>query len=939
MKKLLTFVAVIALMFTASVCAFSAGGLSEDPADSYVKQTAPHEDEDISLWFEPSFKKVLTSDTTPSGKDTYSVYMAKNEVENAQFVLYSDTNKDKLSVKVTNFTNSDGDVIPAELYYEMYVTVDKVNPNSILGTDDSSELIRSGETPDPVVPLSKIRTFTLNGGKSQAFFIKLRSSESTPSGWYSATLNVLDGSKQIVKTATVYAYVWDFVISEKTELQTAFYISNPDNTSDSYKAYYDYLLDNRLCGMDIPMQGTTYMDPSNPYFTNERVSAIRVSESGCGNVSRYLDIFPTAYSKYGEIYDRMKSSDIWETVKDKLYFYTADEPLPVPDDHSLANADDVIERANFLRNYWDDPRIVVPICEEHAYPNAAFTNPLTTYPTRDLYDSTQAFMDNGSITLWCPRIYAFTPKSEIDAYGKYNGIENPAGWSDQIRTMSGPYSSAFSNSYYSYFNWEAVNGYYADRFNSYMSVANDSGKNVESWTYSAGWNKSYSYCNHLIENTGLQTKMLFWQLYQEDVTGYLYYGTNNWNEYDVNNGYFIDKTVTGDKTTSQWKTNKLPYANGYSIYGNGVLFYNSKQAQIMGVSGVVGSLRVEIMRDGVEEYQMFKMLEELKGEGYAKSIVSKVSSNVVNYLSMPNFTANKSADVDNYDYMEAVRRELGNAVEAASNAEKCIHQWNDGETVKKATCLEMGEKTFTCKLCGAEKTEVIPTLHTTGECYSIISGNAATCTKDSTLLLKCAICGHEKYDRTKAFHNDPSHYIYTSRDGSNHIVSCDVCNAQLDVSAHILLTRNTATCTEDGVYEKYCRYCDYTEQSGIAEAKGHDLVSHRTEATCTEDGFDGLACTRCSYTEATVIPAKGHSYENGICTVCKERDPDFSLDLTGDINNDNAVNLKDSNILKNILIGEYIPTDEESATADIDGDGYITTKDSYLLKRIIAHAE
>ncbi len=30
--------------------------------------------------------------------------------------------------------------------------------------------------------------------------------------------------------------------------------------------------------------------------------------------------------------------------------------------------------------------------------------------------------------------------------------------------------------------------------------------------------------------------MLFWQLYQNDVTGYLYYGTNNWDEYDSNNG-------------------------------------------------------------------------------------------------------------------------------------------------------------------------------------------------------------------------------------------------------------------------------------------------------------------------------------------------------------------------------------------------------------------
>lgn len=935
MKKLLTSAALIVLMLTVSLCMFTAEGINslpEDPADSYVKKTAPNEDSDISLWFEPSFKKVLTSDTVSSGKDTYSVYMAKNEIENAQFVLYSDTDKTKISANVTNFTNANGDTIPARIYYEMYVTVDSVNPDSILGADDSSYLIRSGETPDPVIPLSRIRTFKLNGGKSQAFFIRLESSEQTPSGWYSATLNITDSSKNIIKTAEVYAYVWDFVISEKTELQTAFYITNSDG---SYKKYYDYLLDNRLCAMDIPMQGTTYMDPSNPYFTNERVSAIRVSDSGCGNTTKYLDTYPTAYAKYSEIYDRMKSSDIWETVKDKLYFYTADEPLPVPDDHVRDNANDVIERTQAIRKVWDNPRIVVPICEEHAYPNASYTQPLSAYTSRDLYDSTQAFMDNDSLTIWCPRIYAFTPKSEIDAYGKYAGIENGAGWSDQIRTMSGPYSGAFSNSYYTYFNWEAVNGYYADRFNSYMSVSNAAGKNVESWAYSAGWNKSYSYCNHLIENTGIQTKMLFWQLYQEDITGYLYYGSNLWSENDYNNGVFEDTTVTGDKSTSRWKTNKLPYANGYSIYGNGVLFYNGAQAQITGVSGVVGSLRVEIMRDGVEEYQMFKMLEELKGESAAKSIISKVSANVVNYLSLPNFKASeKSDDIDDYDYMESVRRELGNAVEAAGLEEKCEHSWNNGSTTKEATCLEMGEILYKCTKCGAEKTDYIPTLHTAGDTFEIVSGSAATCTQDSSIIFRCKVCKYEKRDRTKAFHLDPSHYVYESKNSSNHNIKCGTCGKQLDVGAHALLTRNTATCTEDGVYEKYCRYCDYTEETGKAEALGHALVSKKTLPTCTEDGFEGLACTRCDYTEANILPATGHSYVDGVCTVCGKNEADVNA-IPGDINRDETVNSKDSNLLKRIISGKFIPTEAQFLSADIDKDGSVTTKDSFLLKKLI----
>lgn len=46
--------------------------------------------------------------------------------------------------------------------------------------------------------------------------------------------------------------------------------------------------------------------------------------------------------------------------------------------------------------------------------------------------------------------------------------------------------------------------------------------------------------------------------------------------------------------------------------------------------------------------------------------------------------------------------------------------------------------------------------------------------------------------------------------------------------------------------------------------------------TCTEAGTEALYCTLCEYAltaSAREIPATGHSYENGVCTVCGEMDP------------------------------------------------------------------
>ena len=112
MKGLLK-TAVLVITALILVCTAFAATASDDPADSYQKQTAPAEDNTLSMWFEHSAKKVLTSDKSPSGMDTYSAYMAKNEIENIQFVLYSDTTKAGMSATVSEFKDALGNTIPA----------------------------------------------------------------------------------------------------------------------------------------------------------------------------------------------------------------------------------------------------------------------------------------------------------------------------------------------------------------------------------------------------------------------------------------------------------------------------------------------------------------------------------------------------------------------------------------------------------------------------------------------------------------------------------------------------------------------------------------------------------------------------------------------------------------------------------------------------------
>lgn len=905
-KRLLWIVCVLALTAVMITGVFTSSAVSDDPADSYVKQTAANEDSTLSMWFDHSYRKTFTSDKTSTGKETYSIYMAKNEIESAQVVLYSATERTGMNISVTDFTDGKGNTVPAELYYEMYVTTSNLDTTSVLGSTASDTIIREGETPDPIVPYEKLgtskkpATFKLNAGKSQAFLIRATTTDTTTSGWYSAQLNVYDSNGNEVKTATVYCYVWDFVIPEETALQTSFYLKNDTSYGGSYKAYYDYLLENRLNAMDVP--GGT-ITSTNPYLTNPRVNSIRVSSDGNGsNPSGYNPKYqdgPENYATYAGIYADLSSSPNWEQIKDKLYFYTVDEAMSkeqhdaiaqIQPGHTGLTVDDVSYRSDLISNYWDNAQTVVPYHENHPYPYYTYHSNINLLADYQKKDGLQEMIDDGSVTIFCPQIYAFTPQSELTAVGYIGNdlapIRNLSGTISGLYALGSTSTSGFSSAYV---NWEAQYGEFRDRVLSNQIIENAQGENYKMWTYCAGWNKGYTYTNHLIENTGLQTKLLFWQLYQNDITGYLYYGTNNWSEY----GADPDTTVTGAKTTCKWYTNRHDYGT-HSIYGNGTLLYGKNMAKIN--VDYVGTLRVEILRDGVEEYQMLTMLANLKGDKEAKAVVSKVSTNVVNYLSLNGFSTAEWGNMDEYDIMETVRRSLGNEVEAAMANGECDHTWDAGEVTLEAGCKTLGEKTYICEKCGANKVEYIPAKHSVDSNFTVESSVEATCTADGSKVLKCKDCGYRKTETVNAFHSDPAMYAYELKNEESHTVKCSHCGET------------------------------------IVSAEAHVIRRTYKAASCEEDGYDRTGCIHCSYTESeTVLEKTGHSFEGGVCTNCGEKEAGAEV-IKGDVDNDGKLTSKDLNLVISMASGII----NEDPVADMNSDGKVNASDIVALTQIVS---
>jgi hypothetical protein len=84
---------------------------------------------------------------------------------------------------------------------------------------------------------------------------------------------------------------------------------------------------------------------------------------------------------------------------------------------------------------------------------------------------------------------------------------------------------------------------------------------------------------------------------------------------------------------------KLTPLVGVASHGDGVLLYNGA---LIGSYEPISSHRLENLRNGIQDYQLLTMLEELVGQTAADEMVAMVTTDVVTYT-------------NDDDYLKAVR--------------------------------------------------------------------------------------------------------------------------------------------------------------------------------------------------------------------------------------------------------------------------------------------
>lgn len=457
---------------------------------------AEAEDSTLDLYFCDMMYKSSTTNTEHTGEYAHKIKMAQNENEGCQALLYSENDREGLSAELTPFTHEYGDAqMESKLEWINYYKNHNL-ATTLLGADGDAQIgggiygrdeveWEFGDYPEVVLDMAE--TFELSAGKVQHFVITAYSETGTPAGMYTATLNIKDGDK-VIKTATVYAYVWDFALPDRPYSASLIangsynYEGNPD--PNPVKTYYDYMLDNNLSSYVLPYEIT---DPrADEYMNDPRVTAFVIAGGG----HMYGDFM------YGGLMDRTDEETVANYRKVSSYsdwmskglFYYTDEPY----DNRLRFVKSTYEYVTNLLGV-DDIRNITPLAGNDGFSSGEELN---------MGVDSVAYIDP-YINVWCPQSNAYHLSSEG---GKWT-------------------SRRFLSKY----------GEYADRAKAFKE------KGEETWWYVC-CSPEFPYANLFTWYQGVVIRDLMWQQYFNDVDGFLYYGVGvHWDniskyQFDIYNG-------------------------------------------------------------------------------------------------------------------------------------------------------------------------------------------------------------------------------------------------------------------------------------------------------------------------------------------------------------------------------------------------------------------
>ena len=560
-----------------------------------AKLDAPAEDASLDLFFEDSLKKDAHNSENVTDARTFVMKLARNEKESCQIELVSATGHKGLNATITPFTNGKGEVLDSQLLFVDYIKF--TNKNNTAGSENGDTV------PDALPPVEK--DFAIKAGERQGLYVEVSAKEGDAAGLYRATLEITDASGEVIKTAFVYANVWDFTLPVESHIKTAFGMNmngirerayRDDDVSDFgralYTEYYEYMIDNRVNPWCLPYNPID--ERADDWMDDPRVNTFLVAGGYGGDIYNNGACGDAVETEtVSAIYDKIKDNESW--MKKQLFYMTDEPGIIWPGDEwggqdKLHQAEGVY---NTLQTVFPGARIVIPTAKNFFQ------------DTYQAYYSAARGRELAGGDRW-----GWGHVDALDVCARYSNIMCPC-----IDIVSTPAVDRVDTFNYQYTTeHERVYGPLEDR----VAAWREAGKEI--WWYTA--NSPHPPMANISQRcTGLQNRVMFWQMYAYDVTGFLYWASTEW-------GAKKRHTIDIDA---------------------GVLVYPGSDYD---TTGPVACQRTGIMRDGIEDVEYLYLAREVLGDGYVDALVARIVRTVNDF------------ETDDAVFL-AVRDELGSALEAA----------------------------------------------------------------------------------------------------------------------------------------------------------------------------------------------------------------------------------------------------------------------------------
>ena len=229
--------------------------------------------------------------------DALAFSCVKNEYEGAQLLLTAETEVTDIELTASDlFCGSD---VLAKDNFDVYGE----NCFSITESENADSPYAAGIYPDGLIPMAYWKAAGENripAGQTRGLWVTVYIPKDTPAGVYTGSFTLTAGGR--TQAVPVRVQVYDYTLTDEVTMQTLFLMRSDytftygelDSTVDMMRAYYDFLLTYRLNAYNIPIESVSdisqFVDSVKAYYDNPKVSTYGLPSSSKGNGSVF---YPT----------------------------------------------------------------------------------------------------------------------------------------------------------------------------------------------------------------------------------------------------------------------------------------------------------------------------------------------------------------------------------------------------------------------------------------------------------------------------------------------------------------------------------------------------------------------------------------------------------------------------------------------------------------------